>query len=113
MMEVRRRTQSESALYCSSHARCRSRASTLVYERGKDKLAFWVGSCDSDTVMSAIASNYMKYFASGYLREATLPWQICALLEALIARCSLHQLSYLWTVSLGAIVEYKCSACRL
>ncbi|XP_064405533.1 uncharacterized protein LOC135350605 isoform X2 [Halichondria panicea] len=60
---------------CASYRRYRTRATSLSYEQAKDHLSVWLGSTHTQPV--------------------------CALLQALVIRCSLHHLSYLWTALEG------------
>ena len=50
---ARHRSTSEPAipLYCSSYGRTRMRMSTLSYEKGKDKIAYWVSTCGYEEVI--------------------------------------------------------------
>ena len=81
-----------SVVHCSSYSRERVRRSDLAYEKGKDKLAHWIGAWGQDEVSGGIFP-----FNAHHIKTSAL--QVCEVLRALVSRCSLPQLEYLWTVS--------------
>ena len=57
-----RRSVSEPSLsvHCSSYSRERTRRSDLAYEKGKDKLAHWIGACGQDEVSRELCFYLMR-----------------------------------------------------
>lgn len=87
---------------CSNYTRERLRKSDVAYEKGKDKLAHWIGAWGQQEVSSDLA---VFLFSAQHAIQFNHVWapcvsnvQVCEVLQSLVARCPLPQLEYLCTV---------------